>query len=185
MAHSKINCESHQNILSVSKDPHPIQKYQSVLTNETSQSNIYGSTMDGVSRQNTVTTIHKKPSKSSSLHGRWTDEEHRLFLEGIELFKKDWRSIERHIGTRTCSQIRSHAQKYFLRIERQSSIEGAVINSQNSQTNRSNQDDEDDCPHTTNRENPRFQRMQSAAPILEHYSASKKPSHSKNKTELM
>lgn len=44
-----------------------------------------------------------KGAKDGSLHGRWTDEEHRLFLEGMELFKKDWRSIERHIGTRTCS----------------------------------------------------------------------------------
>ena len=55
---------------------------------------------------------------NSSLQGRWTNEEHRLFLEGIRLFKRDWRSIEKHIGTRTCSQIRSHAQKYYMRLER-------------------------------------------------------------------
>ena len=50
-----------------------------------------------------------KKEKDSSLQGRWTNEEHRLFVEGIRLFKRDWRSIEKHIGTRTCSQIRSHA----------------------------------------------------------------------------
>ena len=61
------------------------------------------------------------------MHGRWTDEEHRLFLEGMERFKKDWRSIERHIGTRTCSQIRSHAQKYFMRLDKQQSHDGSSI----------------------------------------------------------
>ena len=61
----------------------------------------------------------KSKGKDGSLQGRWTDEEHRLFLEGLELFNKDWRSIEKHIGTRTCSQIRSHAQKYFLRLQKQ------------------------------------------------------------------
>ena len=48
--------------------------------------------------------------------GRWTEAEHQLFLEGLDLFGRDWRQIEEHIGgSRTCSQIRSHAQKYFLR----------------------------------------------------------------------
>lgn len=34
------------------------------------------------------------------------------------MFGKDWRLIEEHIGTRSCSQIRSHAQKYFLRFDK-------------------------------------------------------------------
>jgi SHAQKYF class myb-like DNA-binding protein len=110
----------------------------------------------------------KKSGKGSSLHGRWTDEEHRLFIEGMDLFKKDWRSIERHIGTRTCSQIRSHAQKYFMRLDKQTSVDGAETPS-----HRSNGDDMisvDQLP------NPRFQRMASAAPMLEEHSA-KKPVH--------
>ncbi|KAL5558769.1 hypothetical protein UlMin_034980 [Ulmus minor] len=47
----------------------------------------------------------------------WTEEEHRIFLLGLEkLGKGDWRGISRNfVRTRTPTQVASHAQKYFLR----------------------------------------------------------------------
>ncbi|XP_073050167.1 transcription factor MYB1R1-like [Primulina eburnea] len=47
----------------------------------------------------------------------WSEEEHKLFLLGLQkVGKGDWRGISRNfVKTRTPTQVASHAQKYFLR----------------------------------------------------------------------
>ena len=48
--------------------------------------------------------------------GRWTNEEHGLFLRGLDLHGKGWKKIASLIRTRTVVQIRTHAQKYFQKL---------------------------------------------------------------------
>jgi len=48
--------------------------------------------------------------------GRWTQEEHRYFLEGLEKHGKGWKKIASLIKSRTVVQIRTHAQKYFQKL---------------------------------------------------------------------
>lgn len=48
--------------------------------------------------------------------GRWTKHEHKRFLEALNLHKKDWKKVQQYVGTRTTTQVRSHAQKYFAKL---------------------------------------------------------------------
>lgn len=50
--------------------------------------------------------------------GRWTDLEHKKFLEAILLYGNEWKKVQKYIGTRSSTQARSHAQKFFLRLKK-------------------------------------------------------------------
>ena len=51
--------------------------------------------------------------------GRWTKEEHQRFIEALKRFGKDWKKVEDFVETRNSAQIRSHAQKFFNRLQRE------------------------------------------------------------------
>lgn len=48
--------------------------------------------------------------------GRWTQEEHERFIQGLELYGKKWTKVAEVVRTRTTVQVRSHAQKYFQKV---------------------------------------------------------------------
>ena len=61
------------------------------------------------------------PSKEDRVEhynsGRWSDEEHLLFIDAIFTHANDWKSVQAMIKTRSCSQARSHAQKFFIKLK--------------------------------------------------------------------
>jgi SHAQKYF class myb-like DNA-binding protein len=66
-------------------------------------------------------TSYKKRKKQdpSSCAGRWTPEEHKAFLVGLAVYGREWNRVAKDIPTRTSAQVRSHAQKYFAKIEKE------------------------------------------------------------------
>lgn len=51
--------------------------------------------------------------------GRWTQQEHALFLEGLMWYGNEWKNVQRHIKTRSATQARSHAQKFFIKMRKE------------------------------------------------------------------
>ncbi|CAK9185076.1 unnamed protein product [Ilex paraguariensis] len=60
----------------------------------------------------------RKPYTITKSRESWTDPEHDKFLEALQLFDRDWKKIEAFVGSKTVIQIRSHAQKYFLKVQK-------------------------------------------------------------------
>ena len=58
-----------------------------------------------------------KKKKTCYNEGRWSLEEHRKFIEAIVEYRKNWKNIQMYIGTRSSSQVRSHAQKFLLKLK--------------------------------------------------------------------
>lgn len=48
--------------------------------------------------------------------GRWTRQEHELFLEALKKYGKEWKKVASMVKTRTVVQTRTHAQKYFQKV---------------------------------------------------------------------
>ena len=50
--------------------------------------------------------------------GRWTRQEHEAFLQALRLYGKEWKKVAAKVKTRTVVQTRTHAQKYFQKLQK-------------------------------------------------------------------
>ena len=61
---------------------------------------------------------YKKSSNNFiSNEGRWSEEEHEIFLEGIVIYDIKWKKVKALIETRTIMQVRSNAQNFFYKMK--------------------------------------------------------------------
>jgi SHAQKYF class myb-like DNA-binding protein len=64
----------------------------------------------------------QKPTDSNvdidnSNNGRWTKEEQKRFAEAVLKYGNDWKNIQSYVASRNITQVRSHAQKFLMKLK--------------------------------------------------------------------
>merc|ERR1712238_223538 len=77
-------------------------------------------------RSSSSTNSSTSSRKAGQTSGRWTQDEHQAFLEGLKDCGREWKKVALRIPTRTSAQIRSHAQKYFSKLQRDQESSTAI-----------------------------------------------------------
>ncbi len=63
-------------------------------------------------------SINYSEEKEENLNGRWNKEEHIRFIKGCLLYGNNWKKVKKYVKTRSSAQIRSHAQKYLIKLKK-------------------------------------------------------------------
>ena len=63
-------------------------------------------------------SINYSEEKEENLNGRWNQEEHIRFIKGCLLYGNNWKKVKKYVKTRSSAQIRSHAQKYLIKLKK-------------------------------------------------------------------
>ena len=70
------------------------------------------------SMNNKIKTRRNNLSNIKYSCGRWKEDEHKRFIEAIIKYGNDWKQVQKYVRTRSSTQARSHAQKFFVKIKK-------------------------------------------------------------------
>jgi SHAQKYF class myb-like DNA-binding protein len=103
--------DSLNDILSESKKESLSKPVKFVLTKEES-------TPSNLLQKKTLLKLNEQKIEKNDLNGgRWSKDEQRRFAEAVLKFGNDWKKIQNHISSRNITQVRSHAQKFLMKLK--------------------------------------------------------------------
>lgn len=124
-----MNSDNQKNMLVRLQLPYQDEEEKSTTQNQDLNRTLTENDESSENKQNTSKKEETPKEKNNEINeiksnlesresGRWTNEEHLLFLEGLVKYGNEWKSVQNHIKTRTATQARSHAQKYFIKLRK-------------------------------------------------------------------
>jgi len=109
--------DSLNDILSESKKESSSKPVKFVLTKEEP-------TPSNLLQKKTLLKLDEQKIESNDLNGgRWNKDEQRRFAEAVLKFGNDWKKIQNHISSRNITQVRSHAQKFLMKLKENSFLQ--------------------------------------------------------------
>ena len=66
-------------------------------------------------------------NQGNSNGGRWNKDEQYRFAEAVLKYGNDWKKIQNHIYSRNITQVRSHAQKFLMKLKETNFIQNINI----------------------------------------------------------
>ena len=103
--------DSLNDFLSESKKEGPSNQIKFILTKEEKpQINL-------LQKKTALKQNNTKIEFNNSNGGRWDKDEQKRFAEAVLKYGNDWKKIQNHIYSRNITQVRSHAQKFLMKLK--------------------------------------------------------------------
>ena len=109
---NNINESFNELLYDLKEEPKPKQPIKFVLTK---QSPPYDTTFLQKKTQKKVNVSNSDLEDVNN--GRWNKEEQNRFAEAVLKFGNDWKKIQNYVFSRNITQIRSHAQKFLMKLK--------------------------------------------------------------------
>lgn len=113
--------ENYNECINESKeDPQSKQTIKFILTHNVSPI----STASLLQKKTFKNDIDLNTGSNDSNNGRWGKEEQKLFAEAVFKYGNNWKKIQGHISSRNITQVRSHAQKFLMKLKESELLKG-------------------------------------------------------------
>ena len=86
------------------------QQIKFILTKQDTQINL-------LQKKTSTKASDSSTDSDNSNNGRWTKEEQKRFAEAILKHRNNWKNIQNYVSSRNITQIRSHAQKFLMKLK--------------------------------------------------------------------